>query len=200
MEIGREMTKAQIRRMYMETIEPRISEAVEKYSGQPEFDMLLEVCQGPEAYGFFFRIAEGLHITKNKVEFDVLCNLYGYLQYCWLDDGDVSLVCAYVDGGKMHSGYKTRNIFVLKGSWDELSIEHVSSAALAHGPEGARCQSFIATSFTPEALKFLHGLLPAQKAAHEIGDRGNYADYHNAEKAIKDTCEKYIVYIIRGGT
>lgn len=185
------MTKAEIKRRYMKTIKPRVDEAME-YAGQPNFDMLYETCLGPSAYSLFFPMSDVLFSTE--LQFDALCDVYGYLRYCWLDDGSASLVCAYVT----IEGREKRRVFVMYGDCDELSAKEVEKHATKHGPEGVKLKSFIATRFYPQTLKFLHGLLPAQEAALALGKQeDSYEEYFEAEQAIMDTCEKYIQACIK---
>lgn len=166
------MTAKEIRKAYLECIEPRILSA-EKYADDPNFDILKDVCNSPYGYELFYPMTSAF-ITDKGIEFDALCNLWDWIKYCWDDDGSTSFVCATITTPPMHEFQKGSMVhdigpFIMRGERDILSWDRVEEEALTHDSMKSILVSYVATIFREEDLHFLHGLIPEMKRIEILG-------------------------------
>lgn len=197
------MTKEEIRKEYLECLEERIKVA-ESFADEPMFDSLKAVCNSPYGYCLFYPMSGAFYHYSNemdKMDFDALCELYGWLSYCWDDDGETSFVCATISSDLKlpvnNKPYIRDEIFVMKGERDNLSWNLVEKYALFHDSNrDSKLLSYKSCLFGKDTLNFLYNLIPKFEEWSKLGstkfEKDDYKAYRNSEEEIQNILKQHI--------
>ncbi len=165
------MTREEFNTRYLQTIQQDIDNYA-RYAEHEEFDILFNLStQSQFCYQIFY------NLTDDPSRFDELCKVYSFLNYCWKDDGDVSLVYATI---QYKEGGTTNRFFVTEGCRDEIPPEEISKIALKHGPEHSILIKYSAMRFYEDDLKFLYSLVPDVMKQNELGRANQHRKYFKA--------------------
>lgn len=180
------MTKEEIRKAYLDSIEESITGA-EQYADDPNFDNLRAVCNSPYGYKLFYPFSSDFS-NINDMNFGALCKLYDWLKYCWDDDGSTSFVCATVHTELYRTVKKYEHyvVFVMRGDRDNLSWDEVSKFALFHNSGNSELVKYSACTFNERSLYFLFGLVSEFYKIEALGTNATgmklISAYHQMEK------------------
>lgn len=182
--MGAEMTREEFTRKYLQTIQWDIDHYIQ-HAADEMFDILVELSkQSQFCYEIFFPF------SQSPDRFDELCQIYNFLNYCWKDDGDASLVHTTI---RYHDFDGTASrFFVAKGFKNEIPLEETNELALRHGPSGSTLVEYYAINFYEDGLKFLHSLIPYVVELNKLCDQRDDEAYHDLSK---DICAKVKEFI-----
>lgn len=178
------MTQTEVRRRYLEAIEPDIVRVEEQSEKAPWLDWLVGLEKG-FVYGLFHPL--GL----SGVRFDALCRIFNEMCYCWWDDGDLSFCVVDLSWA---NGYSVTEQFVVRGWYQDLRLEDVKEFALRHqaGVPGAVVAGWSAHSFGPAEFEKIWELRDEINMVGKVGHEG-LDDYYDRRKKLEQRVREIFV-------
>lgn len=188
------MNRNEIEKRYYEAIKPDIDRLINNVTDLPLLDTLLDMDKQTREDLF-------THVYGGCCKFPQICELARHLDYCFIDDGEMSLVYVKfkfnVDHYPKNDGYlELSTTFVIHGECyyytDEELLELAMKYHSNHYKETAEIIEWVATPFFEEELQWVVDTLVHEHSG-DTCDLDKAREWHKENDRFDEITKEYIL-------